>query len=78
MKKDVVINVEPQITRIRRFEGGFTWTFNSQMKNSSRRKIINITFDRWWLSYLSRDLKKVLQEEITELNRLRELMGFKD
>lgn len=80
-KKNIVINIKPFVTNIRWFEGGFTWQFIAPMKekgNLPRRKIINITFDRSWLSYLTNDLKEVLQSEIDELNRLKDLMGFKD
>lgn len=78
-KKDVTINVKPFYTEIHRFEGGFRWTFISDMKGHGwRRKRINITFDRSWLSHLAEDLKEVLQAEIDELNRLKDLMGFKE
>jgi hypothetical protein len=78
-KKDLVINLKPFMTEIRHFEGGFEWTFYATMAgNGCRRKRVRIRFERWWLTYLAKDLKKVLQAEIDELQRLQDLMGFKD
>lgn len=39
MKKDVVINTEPFHTEIRRYEGGFTWTFISDMGEGRRKEL---------------------------------------
>lgn len=77
-KRDITINVKPFGAEIRRYEGGFIWTFRSIMGDSGRRKIINVRFDRWWISHLAKDLKNVLNEEKIELKRLIELSGFKD
>lgn len=78
-KKDLTINIKPFHAEIRRYEGGFIWTFKSLMNTAdSRRKIINVRFDRWWIGHLANDLKKVLDEEMIELNRLTEIAGFKN
>lgn len=78
-KKDIVINIEPFHAEIRRFEGGFEWVFEADIKgDNARRKKIKIKCDRWWLSYLANDLKKVLDEEQVELERLKQLCGFKE
>ncbi len=76
-KKDVVINVEPSNASIRRYKGGFEWTFSVTMKDQGfRRKRINMKFERWWLTYLAKDLRKVLEEEWEEIERLQTLTGF--
>ena len=72
MSKVRTINIEPYDADIRRYEGGFVWTFIDHNKK------INIKCDRWWISYLARDLRKVLKEEENELERLKELAGFID
>lgn len=77
-KKDVIINGRPFNSRIRRHEGGFEWSFWIHNKlTGNRMKIINLRFDRWWLVYLAKDIKKVLDEEQTEMERLKDLSGFK-
>ena len=77
-KKDIVINIEPHYSKIERYEGGFQWRFYTYMKNEqNRRKIIKIKFERWWLSHLAADLKRILLEEDDELKRLWELSEIK-
>ena len=71
MKK---INLDPNHCSIRRYEGGFTWTFYGTPVNGSNKHEINIKFERWWLVYLAEDLKEVLKEEEEEIKRLRSLM----
>ena len=68
--KQRTINVHPYDTGICRHEGGFVWTFSEENKK------INLHFERWWLSALSDDIRKVLQEETSELERLKNLCGF--
>ena len=78
-KKNVVINVRPFDSSIRRYEGGFVWTFTSSIAGDcSRHKIINIRCDRWWLAYLAGDLREVIKEEKKELSRIIELTGFEE
>jgi len=78
-KKDIKINIKPFSTEIRRYEGGFDWSFYAPIAgNHRRRKIVTMKFERWWLVYLSQDLKKMLDEEKAELARLVELTGFKE
>ena len=74
---DVVINIVPFNTEIQTYEGGFTWTFWHDMPNGKTKKV-KLKFDRWWMSYLARDLQKVLKNEYAELARLHELSGFKN
>jgi len=70
-KKDLVINIDPFHAKIRTHEKGFTWSFFAPINGQfDRKKIINIKFERWWLVYLSNDLKKVIESEKTELDRL--------
>lgn len=77
-KKDTVINLEPFHTVIRRYEGGFEWQFWDNIGDDySRKKIVKLKFERWWLSYLARDIAKVLAEEESELKRLRDLCAIK-
>lgn len=76
-KKPIVTNINPYHADVRHYEGGFTWSFYDRTKGG-REKIYQIKFERWWLTYLTRDLRKVIQAEINELKRLRELSGFKD
>ena len=78
-KKHLKINIAPFDCSIRRYEGGFEWTFKAPIKNDyNRHKIIVMKFERWWLATLVKDLKIVFREEIAELNRLADLMGFKE
>ena len=66
------IHVRPYHAEIRRYEGGFDWTFH----DGNKRFVVH--FPRWWLVYLASDLRKVLQEEEAEVKRLWSLTGFKD
>jgi hypothetical protein len=81
-RREIRINAKPYDVEIRRFEGGFEWTFRCPIKNRDgtesygRSKLIRLTFDRWWLSYLANNLKSVIDEEQEELDRLKELSGF--
>ena len=77
--KDTKYGGSPFHAEIRRYEGGFEWTFYCDINGAfGRRKIFKLKFDRWWLIYLAKDIKKVLDEEQKELDRLNELAGFKD
>lgn len=78
-KKDIVINIKPFHAQSRVYEKGFTLTFHADIGDDySRKKIINIKLDRWWVIYLARELKKVLAWEEKELQRITDLTGFKD
>jgi len=68
------INIEPYHSEIRRYENGFTWTFMGSSPKGNVTKTINIKCERWWLTYLFKDLEKVLLEEESEINRIRDLM----
>lgn len=79
IKKDVKINIKPFHAEIRTHEKGFVWSFHAPINGQyGRKKIINIHCERWWIAYLAKDLKEVIESEKTELNRLIELVGFKD
>lgn len=78
-KKDININIKPYHAKVRTFEKGFVWSFYAPINGKfDRKKIINIHFERWWLAYLAKDLKEVIESEKTELNRLINIVGFKD
>ena len=44
----------------------------------NRTVLFELTFDRWWLTFLAKDLNKVLREEISEIDRIKSLMRFDD
>ena len=77
---DKKIHEEPFNTEIRRFEGGFEWVFYAPYNDGRRDQVkeYHFKFDRWWLSYLARDLRSVLHEEMAELERLKSLCGWED
>ena len=78
-KRDLVINIKPYHAEVRTHEKGFVWSFHAPINNKyDRKKIINIHFELWWLNYLAKDLKKVIKSEQEELNRLIDLVGFKE
>lgn len=78
-KKDVIINVKPFAVKSRTFEKGFELSFYSPIKGAgNRRKIINVKFDRWWVIYLAKELKKIIESEKKELERIIDLTGFRE
>ena len=78
MSKNIVMNIEPFDIESRAYENGFTLTFRAPIKKGdySAHKIINIKMDRWWLSYVSREVKDCLEWHKAEIKRLEELCGF--
>ena len=74
-KEKIVSNYEPCHSEIRRYEGGFDWVFHDYTKDG-RPKLVKMKFPRWWLTYLARDLRKVLNEEAAEVDRLFNLTGW--
>ena len=68
-------HIEPCHTEIFRHEGGFEWRFYGYNKAGNPICFV-MKFERWWLSYLAKDLKKVLAAEWEELKHLTELVGF--
>lgn len=66
----------PCHSEIRRYEGGFEWIFYGFRGEKEHAFVLR--FERWWLSYLSRDIRKILKEEWEEMKRLADLCGFKE
>lgn len=78
MSKNKRIHEEPFHTEIRRYEGGFEWTFFASFGDGrGRQKEYHFKFPRWFLVYLSRDLREVLKDEQAELERLKQTSAIK-
>lgn len=63
------ILVSPFDSSICRYEGGFEWTFRGKNSIGNDTTVV-MKFERWWLSYLSSNLRDVLVEEVKEMDRL--------
>lgn len=74
-KQKIVINIKPHHAEIRRYEGGFEWEFYDKT-GDGRPKRVKMKFPRWWLTYLARNLREVLDEEAREVDRLYEITGW--
>lgn len=71
-KKDVVVNGRPFHVEVECFDKGFTLSFwvSIEGRSDGSCKKINLTFDRWWVGYISKCLAKVLRSERYELQRI--------
>jgi len=71
------VNLKPFHAEIKRYEGGFSWSFLHETSTGQRVRYV-LKFDRWWFAYLSEDLRSALLEEVRDLDRLVSLCGFSD
>ena len=74
--KERTRNFKPYNCEMRGFDGGFEWTFMALSDDRKTEYNIKLHFDRWWLIYLARDLRKALEREEDIVAELRSLMAI--
>lgn len=68
-KRDVVININPFHSEIKvHGDNSFTLTFFDKVGDDyTRKKVVNIHFKGWWLSFLAGSLWKVIEYRKSKL-----------
>ena len=71
-KKDVVINIKPfhiELKNVR--DNSFElWFYDNIGTDCSRRKIVKIHFESWWIKYIARLLWKVQKAKQKEADNM--------
>jgi len=70
-KKDTVINIKPFEAKVFIHSKGFTLNFVAKIGDDySRKKIVKIHFDDWWLKVIAKLLWSVIKQRRSDLLKL--------
>lgn len=69
--KDIVINVHPFNCEVKTTSNGFILKFVCPIKGTfTRRKIVNLHFENWWLKYIAKQLWRVIKKRRADVEEL--------